>query len=141
MKRNLIGILSLVVMSVMLNTTAHSQSSVKANVPFAFKVGAAELQAGTYAVNALGSSIIEIRNPQTNAGALSTVTPEYQRDSGAKLVFHHLGDQYFLSEIWRGAGTNGMVIAPSRKEKSLEKELQLAKAPASDQEKIVIALN
>jgi hypothetical protein len=88
----------------------------------------------------MGSSIIEIRNPQTSAGALSTVTPEYQCDSGAKLVFHHLGDQYFLSEIWRGAGTNGMVIAPSKKEKSLEKELQLAKAPASDQEKVVIAL-
>ncbi len=51
----------LVVMSVILNTTAHSQSSVKADVPFAFKVGAAELPAGTYAVNTLGSSIIEIR--------------------------------------------------------------------------------
>ncbi|MFZ0200132.1 MAG: hypothetical protein WB523_20785 [Candidatus Sulfotelmatobacter sp.] len=140
MKRNLIGILSLVVMSVILNTTAHSQSSVKADVPFAFKVGAAELPAGTYAVNTLGSSIIEIRNPQTSAGALSIAMPEYQGDSATKLVFHHLGDQYFLSEIWRGAGTNGMVIAPSEKEKSLKKELQLAKAPASDREKVVIAL-
>ena len=140
MKRNLIGILSLVVMSVILNTTAHSQSSVKADVPFAFKVGAAELPAGTYAVNTLGSSIIEIRNPQTSAGALSIAMPEYQGDSATKLVFHDLGDQYFPSEIWRGAGTNGMVIAPSEKEKSLKKELQLAKAPASDREKVVIAL-
>ena len=70
---------------------------------------------------------------------MSTVRREYQRDSGAKLVFHHLAGQYFLSEIWRGAGTNDMVIAPSKQEKSLEKELQLATGQ-SKAEDVLIAL-
>ena len=49
MKRNLIGILSLVAISLMLNATgAYAQSYAKANVPFDFKLGSAQLPAGTY---------------------------------------------------------------------------------------------
>lgn len=51
MKRNLISILSLVVMSLLLNATgAYAQSYAKANVPFAFNVGAKQLPAGTYEI-------------------------------------------------------------------------------------------
>jgi hypothetical protein len=140
MKRNVIGILSLVVMSLMLNAAAQTQSAAKANVPFAFKVGSAQLPAGTYAVSTVGASAIEIRNCQTSRGALSLARREYQSDSGAKLVFHHVADQYFLAEIWTGAGTDGMVIAPSKLERSLEKELRLATGQ-SKSENVLIALN
>jgi hypothetical protein len=140
MKRNVIGILSLVVMSLMLNAAAQAQSAVKANVPFAFNVGSAQLPAGTYLIHTLGASAIEIRNGQTSASALSLVRREYQNSSSAKLVFHHVADQYFLAEIWKGAGTNGMVIAPSKQEKSLERELRLATGE-SKSEDVLIALN
>ena len=140
MKRNVIGILSLVVMSLMLNAAAQAQSAVKANVPFAFNVGSAQLPAGTYLIHTLGASAIEIRNGQTSASALSPVRREYQNSSSAKLVFHHVADQYFLAEIWKGAGTNGMVIAPSKQEKSLERELRLATGE-SKSEDVLIALN
>ena len=43
MKRNLIGTLSLVVMAVMMNAAAHAQTVATAKVPFAFKVGSAQL--------------------------------------------------------------------------------------------------
>jgi len=140
MKRNVIGILSLVVMSLMLNAAAQAQSAAKANVPFAFKVGSAELPAGTYVVSTAGASAIQIRNGQTSASALSLVRREYQNNSGTKLVFHHVAGQYFLAEIWTGAGTNGMVIAPSKQEKSLERELRLATGE-SKSEDVLIALN
>jgi hypothetical protein len=140
MKRNVIGILSLVVMSLMLNAAAQAQSAVKANVPFAFKVGSAQLPAGTYLIHTVGASAIEIRNGQTSTGALSLVRREYQSSSSAKLVFHHVADQYFLAEIWKGAGTNGMVIAPSKQEKNLERELRLATGE-SKSEDVLIALN
>jgi hypothetical protein len=65
---------------------------------------------------------------------------QYQSNSGAKLVFHHVAGQYFLAEIWTGAGTNGMVIAPSKQEKSLERELRLATGE-SKSEDVLIALN
>jgi hypothetical protein len=140
MKRNVIGVLSLVVMSLMLNAAAQAQSAVKANVPFAFKVGSAQLPAGTYLIHTLGASTIEIRNGQTSAGALSVVRREYQNSSSAKLVFHHVANQYFLAEIWKGAGTKGMVIAPSKQEKSLERERRLATGE-SRSEDVLIALN
>ena len=54
MKRNLIGTLSLVVMAVMMNATAHAQTVATAKVPFAFKVGSAQLPAGSYVINADG---------------------------------------------------------------------------------------
>ncbi|MFY9791153.1 MAG: hypothetical protein WA474_02800 [Candidatus Sulfotelmatobacter sp.] len=140
MKRNFIGILSLVVMSLMLNAAAQAQSAAKANVPFAFTVGSAQLPAGTYVISTAGMSAIEIRNGQTSASALSLVRHESQSKSDAKLVFHHVAGQYFLAEIWGGAGANGMVIAPSKQEKSLEKELRLATGQ-SKSEDVLIALN
>jgi hypothetical protein len=140
MKRNVIGILSLMVMSLVLNAAAQVQSAAKAHVPFAFQVGSAELPAGTYVVSTAGASTMLIRNGQTNASALSVVRREYQDNSGAKLVFHHVAGQYFLAEIWTGAGTNGMVIAPSKQEKSLERELRLATGE-SKSEDVLIALN
>jgi hypothetical protein len=141
MKRNFIGILSLVAMSLMINTAVSAQPLAKANVPFAFNVGSAQLPAGTYVIDELGSYGIEIRNRETNAGALSTARHEYQSDSGTKLVFHHLGGQYFLAEIWGGAGTTGMVMAQSKQEKSLEKELRLATGQSKVGEEVMIALN
>jgi hypothetical protein len=140
MKRNFIGVLSLVVMSLMLNAAAQAQSAAKANVPFAFSVGTSQLPAGTYVISIAGMSAIEIRNGQTSASVLSLVRHEYQSKSDAKLVFHHVAGQYFLAEIWRGAGTTGMVIAPSKQEKSLEKELRLATGQPKSED-VLIALN
>jgi len=124
MKRNLIGILSLVVMSVLLSTAANAQAYVKADVPFGFKVGSAQLPAGTYEIKAANDSAVVIRNPNTRAGALAGIRREPSRDTRAKLIFHHVAGQYFLAEIWRGAGNTGMVLPPSKQEKALEKELR-----------------
>jgi hypothetical protein len=139
MKRNLIGILSLVVMSVMLNAAANAQAYVKADVPFGFKVGSAQLPAGTYEIKLASDSAVAIRNRNTSAGALSGIRREPPRDTRAKLVFHHMAGQYFLAEIWRGAGNTGMVIPPSKQEKNLEKELR-ASGQASAGEEVMVAL-
>lgn len=140
MKRNVIGVLSLAVLSLMLNAAAQAQSLAKANVPFAFSVGSAQLPAGTYVISAAGESAIQIRNDQGSASALSLVRANYQSNTGAKLVFHHVGGQYFLAEIWRGGGSNGMVITPSKQEKSLEKEMRLATGESKNKD-VLIALN
>ena len=138
MKRNLIGILSLVVMSLLNATGAYAQSFVKADVPFAFRVGSAQLPAGTYKINVTGDNIIAIQNGRSSA--LSSVRREDARNTGPKLVFHHLGSQYFLAEIWRGSGNAGMVIGRSKMEKELEKELQLASGRSKVGEEVLIAL-
>jgi len=143
MKRNLITILSVVVMSLLLNATSvYAQSYAKANVPFAFNVGAKQLPAGTYEIRVLSQSPNEImiRNTETTAAALSIARTEGPRDTESKLVFDRIGTQYFLTEVWRGFGAGGMIVPTSKQEQELKKELQLAKGPAGGNEKVIVAL-
>jgi len=142
MKRNLIGILSLVVLAMLVNATgAYAQSAVRANVPFAFKVGPKQLPAGAYEINTKNEGSVLIRNRESRASAMTIVRREYPRDSRAMLVFHHLGNQYFLTAIWPGGQSSGMAINPSKQEKNLEKELKLASGQSQVGEEILIALN
>jgi len=144
MKRNLIGILSLVAISLMLNAAgAYAQSMVKANVPFDFKVGSAQLPAGPYEIkvdDACAPAIV-VQNDEGKAGALSTARGEYPRQTTAKLVFHKVGNQYFLAEIWRSSQTEGMILPTSKQEKELEKELQASNGHKGGFEEVVLALN
>jgi hypothetical protein len=139
MKRNLIGILSLVVMSMSVATGAYAQSVLKANVPFAFRVGSEHLLAGSYEISATSDNAIAIRNGRTGA-TLAMVRSETPRNSGYEMVFHHLGGEYFLTAIWRGAD-NVLALTPSKQEKSLEKELKIASGKAPVGEEVLIALN
>ena len=144
MKRNLIGILTLVVMTVLISATgAYAQGYAKADVPFAFTVGSAQLPAGTYEIKPAnsGSSAILILNMQTNKGAMANAGREQPRDESPKLVFHRVGNQYFLAEVWRGTGSEGMIVPPSKQEKELEKELRAANSSSGSYEEVLVALN
>ena len=142
MKRNLIGILSLVAISLMLNATgAFAQGYAKANVPFDFKVGSAQLPAGTYTVKVEELNTISIHNGDSSAAAMSNARREYPRSTSAKLVFHRVGNQYFLAEIWRNSSTEGMIVPTSKQEKELAKELQASNSHSGGYEEVVVALN
>jgi hypothetical protein len=140
MKRNLISILSLVVMSLMFNATgAYAQSYVKADVPFAFNVGAAQLPAGTYEIKVASQNEIIIEDG-SRAVALSNARREGPRSTECKLVFHRIGNQYFLSEVWKGWGEGGLIVPTSKHEKDLMKELRLAKDSSGVHEVVIAAL-
>jgi hypothetical protein len=143
MKRNLITILSLVVMSLMFSaTSAYAQSFAKAEVPFAFNVGPKQLPAGTYELKVEGaaSHTIMIRNIKTGESALSVAGYEAPRSTEGKLVFNHVGNEYFLSQIWRESGSPGKSIRTSKRERELTKELVLAKDSKSGHEEVIVAL-
>lgn len=132
MKRNLIGVLSLVVLSLMLNATgAYAQRQLRANVPFAFRMGNAQLPAGSYEITKVERTIV-IRGEHTGAMALATSADPNSGDP--RLVFNHMGNQYFLTQIW-GEGDNAMTLPASK----LEKEHQIASGKSSG-EKVVVAL-
>jgi len=144
MKRNLIGTLSLVVLSVLISSTgAFAQSYAKADVPFAFTVGSAQLPAGTYEIKTVGASnsSIVIQNSETSAAAMSTAGREQPRNVSAKLVFHHVGNTYFLAEVWRSSSAEGMIVPTSNQEKELTKELRAANWDSGGYEEVVVALN
>src|ERR1700758_1420886 len=106
MKRNLITILSLVVISLMFNATgAYAQSYAKAAVPFAFNAGEKQLPAGTYEIKVVqGARAVIIQNDDTAMGAMSIARREGPRNTDSKLVFHRVNGQYFLAEIWKSSG-------------------------------------
>jgi len=142
MKRNLITTLSLVVMSLTVNVTgAYAQSYAKADVPFAFTVGTTQMPAGTYEIRVLSpdANQIIIRNDETRAFALSNARREGSRNMDSKLVFHRIGSQYFLAEVWRGSDA-GLIVPTSKHEQDLNKELRLAKGSSGSNGKVVIAL-
>ncbi len=144
MKRNLVGTLSLVVLAVLISSTgAFAQAYAKASVPFAFAVGSAQLPAGTYEIKTLGqgNSSFVIQNAETSAAAMSTAGREQPHNASAKLVFHRVGNAYFLAEVWRSSSAEGMIIPTSKQEKELAKELQAANGHAGGYEEVVIALN
>ncbi|MGA7927661.1 MAG: hypothetical protein WCA20_16930 [Candidatus Sulfotelmatobacter sp.] len=141
MKRNLIGILSLVVMAVMMNATAYAQTVATANVPFAFKVGSAQLPAGTYVISTDGDMAVAIHARNNKAGALTGVRREDSSSTGSKLIFHRVAGQYFLAKICRGAGSQEMVIPTSKQEKNLQRELRLADGQPAATDEVLIALN
>ncbi len=137
MKFNSIAQSSLVVLSLLFTAAgAYAQSAARADVPFAFKVGKAQLPAGTYAVQGNhGSNIVTVRNIQTGASALVLSRQEAPSKKTDKLIFHRYGNQYFLAEILGGQGSQATVL-PATKQ---EKELQIARATTNNSNNIEIA--
>jgi hypothetical protein len=137
MKCNSIATSSLVVLSLLLTAAgAHAQSAIQAHVPFAFKVGTAQMPAGTYSMKKESdTNIVSIRNLKTNVIVLAIGTGQSPYKTADKLVFRHLGSQYFLTEIWGTKGTQGMVfLAPRR-----NSELQAASRPSNAANTVEIA--
>ena len=99
---------------------AQSQKMLTANVPFAFSVDGKQLAAGTYEVGEFGSraTIIETKDGSDH------VTGIYQyagpsKTSETKLVFHKVGDRYFLTQIWSSARGQGLAVPESKLEQEM----------------------
>ena len=101
------------------------------------------MPAGTYEIKVVteGATAISIRNGETNAAAMSAARHENPRKTQAKLVFHRVGNTYFLAEVWKSSDADGLIVPTSKQEKELEKELQLANGPAGGYEEVIVALN
>jgi len=138
MKRNLIGILTLVVLSMFVSATgAYAQNGVKANVPFDFNVGKVHMKAGPYVIREERQDTILIQGSRMSTSALSLVRRDAPNVRRPRLVFHRYGNRYFLTQIWGEYGTAGLILPTSK----LEKELQLSEAGEPDQGVVVLALN
>ncbi len=107
---------------------------VRANIPFDFVIGTKTLPQGTYTVKFLETSpnVLVISGQDNNEGAIAlsiTVSAEDTEDNSPKLIFHRYGDQYFLSQVWSGAGLVGKELLQSQQERehlakgSLEAEI------------------
>jgi hypothetical protein len=138
MKRNLLAIFSFGALSLLLTAAgAYAQPGVEAQVPFAFNVGKTHLPAGTYTIKAdrLYSSIT-IRNRNNSSTVFAHAQPEYPGGKDHTLVFRHVGDQYFLAEIWGEQGSEGLKIRAPKPSTRVEEATQ--RWPTGDE--VLIAL-
>jgi hypothetical protein len=132
--KNALGFI-LVAASLLLASGAQAQTlRVRANVPFDFVAGDTVYTAGSYDIQNVSSAIV-LRNEGKSESRLtiphmcSSATPAKQ----TVLVFHRVGDEYFLYQIWTAGSDSGREFpAPKR-------ETQLAQNGAKSEEVIVAA--
>lgn len=105
----------------LLATASYAQEThLRAAVPFDFIVGHQALPAGEYDVQSLGlaGTALVIRNNDDNKAAMtiSMSCRQLNPSDKTKLVFHRVGNRYFLSEIWVAGEDAGRRLPPSAAE-------------------------
>ena len=115
-------LLALVGLGLLLATASASAQTVplKANIPFNFIVNKAELPAGEYTLQSLGSSDTAMLIQSTDGQMAKMVLPNACESSKAptasKLVFHRYGSEYFLAQIWTAGYQQGKELPKSSRE-------------------------
>lgn len=114
------------VLTLACTSTLHAQSPAgraQIKVPFAFEVGPDHFAPGVYTVSMLNGSTLYVRG--IRYGAFAPIkSGDNSAITGGKVVFHRVGGQYFLSEVWSDGSKEPMVLYPSKAEKeALSREL------------------
>jgi hypothetical protein len=123
MKRNVFGaLMTFIVAAALAVPVVHAQSSISltANVPFAFSVDGKALPAGAYEVRDISSraTLIETKDGKDHVlGMYAYAGPSKPGES--KLVFHRVGNNYFLAEIWSSNRGQGLSVPESKMEKEI----------------------
>jgi hypothetical protein len=120
--------LSLAALALFMTTAATAQTiKLQANVPFDFTVDGTLLPAGQYLVQSLDDQgrAVSFRSLDSNAKTLMMTRPVETLNvaSDTKFVFHHVGDQYFLSQIWVQGNNLGHEVPLTATEKQLAREV------------------
>jgi hypothetical protein len=138
MKCNSIAKSSLVVLSLLLSVAGAHAQSVRAKVPFAFKVGSSQLPAGTYSIqNEFGTNFVTVRNVESGRSVAALGQRESPSKNSNKLIFHRYGSQYLLTGIVGSQTSPGMSLPAPKQQKQLEQ----ASAPAANSDIVEIAGN
>ena len=140
MKRNIYGALTMFALAFLLSVPmVQAQSTLSANVPFAFSMGEKAMPAGTYQIRSVSDQVLALENLDSQHSWLVMKSHYVQasESQNPKLVFDKIGDQYFLSQIWDGRSNSGIELSSSKR----EKELQIAGASVpNDQETVIVAM-
>jgi hypothetical protein len=138
MKRNMFGaLMTLIVACTIAIPAVHAQTSMRADVPFAFAVGDKQLPSGAYEVRDVGrATLIATRDGQGKVlGLYQYAGPAKVGET--KLVFDKIGDRYFLRQIWSSVHGQGLQLPESK----MEKEFQASnRESGSGAETVIVAM-
>jgi hypothetical protein len=92
-----------------------------ADVPFRFHMGSTLMPEGVYVINENADGVVAWIKPPQDQGArpVLTCTVVGKERTAPMLVFHRVGPEYFLAEIWAAYGRTGRAIPRSPLEKEL----------------------
>ena len=120
--KNKFTIVALMVFTLLSTAAFAASNTQKVNVPFEFHLGDKVMPAGSYTISALTAQTLLIRSEDKAVQQRVALTFQAERstsDHEAKLVFRHIGDQYFLVQVW-GTGTeSGRAILTSRAQEQM----------------------
>jgi len=120
-------------------SAAHAQQpSLQAAIPFNFVAGNKVLPAGHYSLREwdTSSTVVALRDLDEPIASFSTTSPCSLNEpaKSSKLVFHRIGNEYFLYQIWVEGETTGRQFPMGKL------EVQMAKNQPRAEEVIVAAL-
>ena len=89
-----------------------------AKVPFDFYMDNSTLPAGEYRVDLKSQFLVMVRNSQGKGAVFSIVSPAERPASQTKglLVFHKIGEEYFLVQVWTPDSIRGHKLRESARE-------------------------
>ena len=120
-----------------LSASAKAQSlgnRIKANIPFDFTVAGKKFAAGEYSIvranPTAGDQVLRVSSADDSSRVLPATIPVTTLDAKDKstLVFHRIGDEYFLAQVWLAGATTGRAFIKSSRERQLEQEQRTAAA-------------
>ena len=127
MTKRLSGLIAMAALAVTVAAPLSAQSiRVAATIPFEFMIGNKTMPSGDYSVQSVSPpNILQIRNSETNAGALAVTGSvgggDISQAGSPRLVFNRYGDHYVLAQIWDGSSGTGHELPMTRSERELAK--------------------
>ncbi|MCZ6488957.1 MAG: hypothetical protein O7A06_00305 [Acidobacteria bacterium] len=115
------SMMSFLVMLAAVTVQADPPRGVRADIPFDFIVGNKTYPAGSYAVEYTqpqGAFLIHIAEDESRRTLLwsNTVPAQSIEDHSPKLIFNRYGDEYFLTQVWRGGDLDGRELRKFHRE-------------------------
>jgi hypothetical protein len=113
-------------------------TAMRAYIPFDFIVNGKTLPAGNYEVRRLtdepeGLLIRSVNNKHEHAVFETEPLQENRMPRRDQIVFNRYGDTYFLSEVLTGGMETGRELPPTRAERQLKRETEMASNNAQPQ--------
>jgi hypothetical protein len=95
-----------------------SSTTVKVDVPFAFRTASHQMPAGTYRIDLLSDHTILLRGPGSHASTFLMVhsATASKAPSQGVAVFDRYGNTYYLHQIWTQGDNSGRECSKSKAE-------------------------
>jgi len=119
--------------------TLRDQAQFK--VPFAFEIGSEHFAPGVYTLGMLNQVTLIVRGTGHAAFAPMKSDSNGKSIATGKVVFHRVGGQYFLGEVWTAGSTDHLLAYETKAEKQAKQTGLAANRPSSTGVEIALIQN